>query len=201
MFGSGPKLWSKAEKRQALAFQDFARRKAEIYNRQAGQAIDKSFGDALAQSQRGAERARANIMQMNQAGLGGAMSSAIGRGLGGTTVQDNMARMVRSDSAQQMGALEGALADRYGSIAAARGQAKAGTLGQLAQMYPQFAEMKTATLQAPTKSKSNLFGSLLGAVGGQFLGALTGSLGNNLGDSLIKPPSNDFFSMFVNKDK
>lgn len=180
-------LWSKSEKKQALGYQEFARRKAELYNRQAGQQLDKSFADALAQSQRGAERARAGILQMGQGAMGGAMASAAGRGLSGTTFQDSLARGARYDTAQQLGALETSLADRYGAIAAARGQAKAATLGQLAQMYPQLAEMRTATLQAPTKSKTNFLGGLLGAVGGQFLGALTGGLGTNLADKWVKP--------------
>lgn len=186
MFGSsGPKLWSKDEKRQALRYQEFARRKAELFNRKAGEALDRSYSDALAQSQRGAERARANISQMSKAGMGAAMASAASRGLSGTTVQDNMSRAVMSDTAQQYGQLENALADRYGAIAAAKGQAKSATLGQLAQMYPQFAEMRTATLQAPTKSKTNFLGALAGAVGGQFLGGLVGGIGGNLADKWV----------------
>lgn len=185
MFSSGPKLWSKYEKKQALGFQDFSRGRAELLNRQAGQALEKSFADALAQSQRGAEQARAGILKMGKGSMGGAMSSMASRGLSGTTVQDNLARSVRSDTASQLGSLETALADRYGSIAAARGQAKAATLGQLAQMYPQFAEMKTATLQAPTKSSSGIFGGILGALGGQLLGGLAGGIGGNLADRWV----------------
>jgi len=185
MFGSsGPKLWSKEEKKQALAYQEFARNRSELLNKKAGSALDKGFADALAQSQRGSERARASILQMGQAGQGAAQASAMGRGLSGTTVQDNLARMSRSDTANQLSGLESALAERYGAISAGRGQAKAATLGQLAAMYPQFAQMRTATLQAPTKSKSNVFGQIVGALGGKFLGALTGGLGEGIAGGL-----------------
>jgi len=185
--GSSSNLWSKAEKKQALAYQEFARNRAELLNKKAGSALDKGFADALAQSQRGAERARANILQMGMAGQGAAQASAMARGLSGTTVQDNMARMARSDTANQLGGLEAALSERYGGIAVGRGQAKASTLGQLAAMYPQFAELRTSTLQAPTKQKTNILGGLVAGLGGQFLGALTGGLGGNLADSMIAP--------------
>jgi hypothetical protein len=180
MFGGGEKLWSKGEKRQALGYQAFSQKRAELLNKQAGKEIDKSFADTLAQSQRGAERARAAVMNMGQGQMGQAMASMAGRGLSGTTVQDNLARSVRSDTANQLGGLEAALAERYGGISAARGQAKAATLGSLAAMYPQFAQMRTQTLQAPTKSKTNMLGAVLGAVGGKFLGSLSGGLGEGL---------------------
>ena len=185
--GSSSNLWSKKEKKQALGYQAFAQNRAELLNRQAGSALDKSFTDALAQSQRGAERARASILQMGQAGQGAAQASAMARGLSGTTVQDNLARMARNDTANQLSGLEAALAERYGNIAVGRGQAKAASLGQLAAMYPQFAEMRTATLQSPTKQKSNILGGLVAGLGGQFLGALTGGLGTNLADNMIAP--------------
>lgn len=185
--GGGSSLWSKGEKKQALGYQAFAQKRAELLNKQAGSALDKGFADALAQAQRGAERSRASILQMGQAGQGAAQASAMGRGLSGTTVQDNLARMARSDTANQLGGLEAALSERYGGIAVGRGQAKAASLGQLAAMYPQFAELRTSTLQAPTKQKSNVLGGLVAGLGGQFLGALTGGLGGNLADSLIPP--------------
>lgn len=187
LFGGGSSLWSKGEKKQALDYQKFAQNRVELLNRKAGSALDKGFADALAQSQRGAERARANILQMGMAGQGAAQASAMGRGLSGTTVQDNLARMARSDTANQLGGLEAALSERYGGIAVGRGQAKAATLGQLAAMYPQFAELRTSTLQAPTKQKTNILGGLIAGLGGQFLGAMTGGLGGNLADSLIPP--------------
>jgi len=187
MLGGGSSLWSKGEKRQALGYQAFAQKRAELLNKQAGSALDKGFADALAQAQRGAERSRASILQMGQAGQGAAQASAMGRGLSGTTVQDNLARMARSDTANQLSGLEAALSERYGGIAASRGQAKAATLGQLAAMYPQFAELRTSTLQAPTKQKSNVLGGLVAGLGGQFLGALSGGLGGNLADSMIAP--------------
>lgn len=187
MLGGGSSLWSKGEKRQALGYQAFAQKRAELLNKQAGAALDKGFADALAQAQRGAERSRASILQMGQAGQGAAQASAMGRGLSGTTVQDNLSRMARSDTANQLGGLEAALAERYGGIAVGRGQAKAASLGQLAAMYPQFAELRTSTLQAPTKQKSNVLGGLVAGLGGQFLGAFTGGLGGNLADSLIPP--------------
>ena len=102
MFGGGSSLWSKGEKRQALGYQAFAQKRAELLNKQAGSALDKGFADALAQAQRGAERSRASILQMGQAGQGAAQASAMGRGLSGTTVQDNLARMARSDTANQL---------------------------------------------------------------------------------------------------
>jgi len=184
MFGSGPQLWSKKVKNQALGYQAFAQKRAELLNKQAGTAMDKGFSDALAQSQRGAERARASVLQMGQAGQGAAQASAMGRGLSGTTVQDNLARMSRSDTANQLSGLEAALAERYGAISAGRGQAKAASLGQLAAMYPQFAQMRTETLKAPTKQKSNVFGQVVGALGGKFLGALTGGLGEGIAGGL-----------------
>ena len=120
MLGGGSSLWSKGEKRQALGYQAFAQKRAELLNKQAGSALDKGFADALAQAQRGAERSRASILQMGQAGQGAAQASAMGRGLSGTTVQDNLARMARSDTANQLGGLEAALSERYGGIAVGR---------------------------------------------------------------------------------
>ena len=185
MFGGGEKLWSKGEKKQALDYQASALQQAQFLNRKAGKEIDRSFADTLAQSQRGAERARAAVMNMGQGQMGQAMASMAGRGLSGTTVQDNLARSVRSDTANQLGGLEAALAERYGGISAARGQAKAATLGSLAAMYPQFAQMRTQTLQAPTQSKTNMLNSILGAVGGKFLGSFTGGLGEGLASGMF----------------
>jgi len=180
--------WKQAEKDQALKYQDWALTQAEAYNRKAGKAIDKAYTDALAQTQVGADRARANISAMNKANLGAASTAAMSRGLSGTTVQQNLMRGVSNDTAQQYSDLERQLADKYGAVSVAKGQAKAATLGQLAALYPQFSEMKTGALSSPTqiKMKSNPLGSLLAGIGGNFLGSFTGGLGEGMASGMFK---------------
>lgn len=155
------------------AMQDYQYAKAEKAMKTGISGVEKAYDEAKLQAARGAEQARQSVRDYGKAQGAEASQSMMNRGLYGTTVQDQAQRVVSSDVARNLGAIDTGLAAQQGELGVGKAAAKQAGLGQLASLYPQLAGLKTETmfnmmkaLQTPAKKKKTpWYKKALGAVG------------------------------------
>ena len=189
------------------AMQDYQYAKAEKAMKTGISGVEKAYDEAKLQAARGAEQARQSVRDYGKAQGAEASQSMMNRGLYGTTVQDQAQRVVSSDVARNLGAIDTGLAAQQGELGVAKAGAKQAGLGQLASLYPQLAGLKTETmfnmmkaLQTPAKKKKTpWYKKALGAVGqivgnaiapgigGAIAGGITGMFGGGGGGGASSP--------------
>lgn len=165
----------------------YARAEGEIRKGMAG--VDKAYQEAKLQSARGAEQARQTVREEGKASGAAATQSMMGRGLYGTTVQDQAQRAVTGDMARSLGMIDTALASEQGQLGVSQAATRAAGLGEIAMLQPQLAGMQTDTMfkfyeafkppPPPPKRRSGLSRLLGGA-----LSAFTGGFFGNLGEGM-----------------
>lgn len=174
------------------AMQDYQYAKAEKAMKTGISGVEKAYDEAKLQAARGAEQARQSVRDYGKAQGAEASQSMMNRGLYGTTVQDQAQRVVSSDVARNLGAIDTGLAAQQGELGVAKAGAKQAGLSQLASLYPQLAGLKTETmfnmmkaLQTPAKKKKTpWYKKALGAVGQAIGTALGGPIGGAIGGAL-----------------
>lgn len=173
-------LYNQLAKEQELQYSQ-----AEMYQKRLLDEIQKGYGGAIAQANRGANLARRGVADMRTQSLGAVNQQLMNSGLGNTTLAANATRGIYGDSVRRLAEVNSQLGMNLGQLQTQRAGAMAGALGSLSGFYQDKSQAQTALglraaqmLQKP-KHKSPL-GGILGAIGGSVFGPIGSSIGASL---------------------
>lgn len=158
--------------------------------------VDRGYAAAGSELASAGDTARRDILTREAQNLGAANRSARTRGIGNTTILDNLRRGVQSDTNRELTGLYGNLAGQRSALAERRGTAVAGARGNLANFMQNRTNTESglALAQAePVQRRSDLYsalqmarlqgaqnGSGSGGGGGALIGGILGGLGGLL---------------------
>ena len=156
-----------------------------LYQQKQGlKSIDSGYKAAKGEIARIGGQAKQDVMTREAQGLGAAAQSSMDRGLYDTTLYDNMARGVRSDTSRALGNISEALAGLGANLEQSRANAVAGQYGALSGIFQGQAAANTAltgqiaqTVAGVQHTDPNAWLQSLFQIGGMALGAGIGGPG------------------------
>ncbi len=153
------------QEQRAQAFLAQGQAKAVGAQKAGIKAVDKGFKGALASAAVAGEATKGQILRREKQAQGAARASAANRGLGSSTLAQNLQRGVTADTSQAIASVDEAVAGLVSQIQQNRANSMLQAQQGLASIYRGFAPQQASFAMENTIQAANVGGSIAAATG------------------------------------